>query len=162
MKLMNIADEGMRYKSQLYELYEMAFPEQGEKPLHVMEQLVEDGKMEMLAIVDGDEFVGLAINMLSGNCALLDYYAIIPENEAEVMEVKVWKFCLYILKIRNIFFEIEIQDEQADNAQERKRRKAFYLRNGLKETGLFANVYDTDFEILHPMENLHFRNMWIS
>ena len=28
MKLMNIADEGMRYKSQLYELYEMAFPEQ--------------------------------------------------------------------------------------------------------------------------------------
>ena len=60
---MNIADEGMRYKSQLYELYEMAFPEQEKKPLHVMEQLVEDGKMEMLAIVDGDEFVGLAINI---------------------------------------------------------------------------------------------------
>ena len=39
---MNIADEGMRYKSQLYELYEMAFPEQEKKPLHVMEQLVED------------------------------------------------------------------------------------------------------------------------
>ena len=64
MKLMNIADEGMRYKSQLYELYEMAFPEQEKKPLHVMEQLVEDGKMEMLAIVDGDEFVGLAIKLL--------------------------------------------------------------------------------------------------
>ena len=79
---MNIADEGMRYKSQLYELYEMAFPEQEKKPLHVMEQLVEDGKMEMLAIVDGDEFVGLAINMLSGNCALLDYYAIIPEKRS--------------------------------------------------------------------------------
>ena len=63
---MNIADEGMRYKSQLYELYEMAFPEQEKKPLHVMEQLVEDGKMEMLAIVDGDVFVGLAIKMLSG------------------------------------------------------------------------------------------------
>ena len=68
MKLMNIADEGMQYKSQLYELYEMAFPEQEKKPLHVMEQLVEDGKMEMLAMVDGDEFVGLAINM--GDLAL--------------------------------------------------------------------------------------------
>lgn len=103
MKLMNIADEGMRYKSQLYELYEMAFPEQEKKPLHVMEQLVEDGKMEMLAIVDGDEFVGLAINMLSEIVHCLITMQSYRKNEAEVMEVKVWKFCLYILKIRNIF-----------------------------------------------------------
>ena len=138
MKLMNIADEGMRYKSQLYELYEMAFPEQEKKPLHVMEQLVEDGKMEMLAIVDGDEFVGLAINMLSGNCALLDYYAIIPEKRSGGYGSKGLEVLLVHFKNQKYIFEIEIQDEQADNAQERKRRKAFYLRNGLKETGLFA------------------------
>ena len=36
-----------------------------------------------------------------------------------------------------------MQDEKAENAQDRKRRKAFYLRNGLKETGLFAHVYGT-------------------
>ena len=50
MKLINIADEGAGYKAQLYELYDNAFPEQEKKPLHVMEQLVNDGKMEMLAI----------------------------------------------------------------------------------------------------------------
>ena len=43
-----------------------------------------------------------------------------------------------------------MQDDSADNAEERKRRKAFYLRNGLKETGVFANVYGTDFELLTP------------
>ncbi len=47
-------------------------------------------------------------------------------------------------------FEIEKQDELAENAEDRKRRKAFYLRNGLKETGLFVHAYDTDFEILTP------------
>ena len=48
------------------------------------------------------------------------------------------------------------QDEKAENEEERKRRKAFYLRNGLKETGLFVNVYDTDFELLTPDGELTF------
>ena len=48
MKLMNIADEGARYKWQLYDLYDKAFPEQEKKPIQVMERLVVDGKMEML------------------------------------------------------------------------------------------------------------------
>lgn len=102
MKLMNIADEGAGYKAQLYELYDNAFPEQEKKPLHVMEQLVNDGKMEMLAMVDGDEFVGLAINMISGDRALLDYYAITRRSGAAAMEVRDWKSCLHILRIRNI------------------------------------------------------------
>ena len=64
MKLVNIADEGAKYKWQLYDLYDKAFPEQEKKPLQVMENLVADGKMEMLAMVDEDEFVGLA----AGRC----------------------------------------------------------------------------------------------
>ena len=46
MKLVNIADEGAKYKWQLYDLYDKAFPEQEKKPLQVMENLVADGKME--------------------------------------------------------------------------------------------------------------------
>lgn len=42
-----------------------------------------------------------------------------------------------------------------------REEKAFYLRNGLKETGLFVNVYDTDFELLTPDGELTFWNMWI-
>ena len=82
MKLVNIADEGAKYKWQLYDLYDKAFPEQEKKPLQVMENLVADGKMEMLAMVDEDEFVGLAINLIDAeqNRALLDYYAIAPEK----------------------------------------------------------------------------------
>ena len=141
MKLVNIADEGAKYKWQLYDLYDKAFPEQEKKPLQVMENLVADGKMEMLAMVDEDEFVGLAINLIDAeqDRALLDYYAIVPEK-----------------RNHKYIFEIETQDEKAENAEERKKRKAFYLRNGLQETGLFVNVYDTDFEILTPDGELTF------
>ena len=147
MKLMNIADEGAQYKWQLYDLYDKAFPEQEKKPLQVMEQLAADGKMEMLALVDEDEFAGLAINLIDEeqNRALLDYYG------SKGLEVLLERFKNY-----KYIFEIETQDEKAENAEERKRRKAFYLRNGLKETGLFVNVYDTDFELLTPDGELTF------
>ena len=158
MKLMNIADEGMQYKSQLYELYEMAFPEQEKKPLQIMENLVADNRMEMLAMVDEDEFVGLAINLIDTeqNRALLDYYAIVPEKRSGGYGSKGLEVLLDRFKNQKYIFEIETQDEKAENAEERKRRKAFYLRNGLKETGLFVNAYNTDFEILTPDGELTF------
>ena len=154
---MNIANEGMQYKAQLYELYEEAFPEQEKKPLQVMEKLAEDGRMEILAMVEDDEFVGLAVNMLSGNRGLLDYYAIAPEKRNGGYGSRGLEILLAHFEGKKYIFEIETQDAQAENAQDRKRRKAFYLRNGLKETGLFANVYDTDFEILTPDGELSFQ-----
>ena len=158
MKLMNIADEGAQYKWQLYDLYDKAFPEQEKKPLQVMEQLVADGKMEMLVLVDEDEFAGLAINLIDEeqNRALLDYYAIAHEKRNGGYGSKGLEVLLERFKNYKYIFEIETQDEKAENAEERKRRKAFYLRNGLKETGLFVNVYDTDFELLTPDGELTF------
>ncbi len=158
MKLMNIVDEGAQYKWQLYDLYDRAFPEQEKKPLPVMERLVADGKMEMLAMVDEDAFVGLAINLIDAeqNRALLDYYAIAPEKQNGGYGSKGLEVLLERFKGHKYIFEIETQDEKAENAEDRKRRKAFYLRNGLKETGLFVNVYDTDFELLTPDGELTF------
>ena len=107
MKLVNIADEGAKYKWQLYDLYDKAFPEQEKKPLQVMENLVVDGKMEMLAMVDEDEFVGLAINLIDAeqDRALLDYYAIAPEKEITDMEAGDWRHYLKSSKIINIFLK---------------------------------------------------------
>ena len=174
MKLVNIADEGAKYKWQLYDLYDKAFPEQEKKPLQVMENLVADGKMEMLAMVDEDEFVGLAINLIDAeqDRALLDYYAIVPEKRNYGYGSRGLEALLKKFKNHKYIFEIETQDEKAENAEERKKRKAFYLRNGLQETGLFVIVhstapghwqrpicctlYDTDFEILTPDGELTF------
>ena len=158
MKLMNIADDGAQYKWQLYDLYDKAFPEQEKKPLQIMENLIADNRMEMLAMVDEDVFVGLAINLIDTeqNRALLDYYAIVPEKRSGGYGSKGLEVLLDRFKNQKYIFEIETQDEKAENAEERKRRKAFYLRNGLKETGLFVNAYNTDFEILTPDGELTF------
>ena len=108
--------------------------------------------------VDEDEFAGLAINLIDEeqNRALLDYYAIAPEKRNGGYGSKGLEVLLERFKNYKYIFEIETQNEKAENAEERKRRKAFYLRNGLKETGLFVNVYDTDFELLTPDGELTF------
>ena len=150
MEFLNIFKEGKNYRDAFYQLYQEAFPKEEKKPADLMEQLTAQGKMEMLAIEEDGEFAGLAINMLGADAALLDYFAISPEKRSGGYGGKAVQRLQERFRGRPYIFEIEMQDENAPNAEDRKRRKKFYLRNGLKETGIFANVYHTDFELLTP------------
>lgn len=150
MELQNIQREGKKYQKDVYELYQNAFPEIERKPMSLIETLSAQGKMEILAIVEEGKFLGLAINMMAGELALLDYFAIVPERRGGGVGSRSLKLLLERFCDRKYIFEIEKQDAQAENALERKRRKEFYLRNGLRETGIFVNVYGTDFELLTP------------
>lgn len=150
MELRNILDDGAEFKEQVYALYEEAFPPEEKKPVPLMEMLAEKGQMELLAVVEEGRFTGLAFNMMNGGTALLDYFAVSPEIRNGGFGSRSLALLLERFRDRKYIFEIEMQDEAADNAEDRKRRKAFYLRNGLKETGLFVHVYGTDFELLTP------------
>lgn len=150
MELINIQTDGKQYQKEVWELYEEAFPAEEKKPRALMENLASQGKMELLAVVDDQEFIGFAFNMFSKKTALLDYLAISSNHRSSGYGSLVVKELVQRFLNKKYILEIEMQDETAPNAYDRKRRKAFYLRNGLKETGVFANVYDTDFELLTP------------
>lgn len=156
MKFLDVFADGSKYRQQVYDLYEEAFPEEEKKPIPLMEELTKIGKMEILAVEEEEEFAGLAINMLSEKTALLDYFAIAPHRRCNGSGGRAVRALEERFKNKKYIFEIEMQDEKAPNAEDRKRRKAFYLRNGLKETGIFANVYETDFELLTPDGELTF------
>ncbi|MDO4306785.1 MAG: GNAT family N-acetyltransferase [Eubacteriales bacterium] len=150
MEFLDILTHGSRYREQVYALYEEAFPEEEKKPTALLETLQKQGKMELLAIEENGEFIGLAMNMLAGKTALLDYFAIASDKRDGGNGSRAVRALQERFKNQKYIFEIEMQDENASNAEDRRRRKAFYLRNGLKETGVFANVYQTDFELLTP------------
>lgn len=138
-------------------LYEEAFPQEEKKPWELLVALAEQGKMELLAVAEKGEFIGLVMNMLSGRTALLDYFSIVPKYRSCGYGGCVIGELLKRFRNQKYIFEIEMQDANAENAVDRRRRKAFYLRNGLKETGLFVNVYATDFELLTPDGELTFQ-----
>lgn len=149
MEFVNIEAEGSAYKEQVRKLYESAFPEAEKKPFSSMERLAAEGKMELTAIVD-QEWVGLAFFMLSEKTVILDYFAISDGLRGGGYGGRAVTRIIERFQGKKLIFEIEKLDEQAPNARERARRKAFYLKNGMKETGVFANVYHTDFELLTP------------
>lgn len=162
MKLYDVFKDGKKYKEKVYELYQDAFPEEEKKPVGMLEELAKRGMLEILAVVDdegAERFVGLAINMTEPSSkapegeketALLDYFAISPDVRGGGYGSKALKLLLERFSGKTYIFEVEMRDEAAPNAAERQRRVAFYLRGGLKETGLFVHAYDTDFEILTP------------
>lgn len=150
MEFLEIHKEGKAYREQLLALYEEAFPEEEKKPVEVLEMLWEKGKMEILAIVEQGAFIGLAINLLWQNQALLDYFAIDGQKRNSGYGSRAIQALQKRFEGKKYILEIEMQDLSAANAAERARRKSFYLRNGLKETRVYANVYYTDFELLTP------------
>lgn len=150
MEFLNLFREGKEYTKDFYELYESAFPISEKKPWAFMEELVKQNKMEMLAIVENRIFMGLVINMLVENAAILDYFAISPERRSGGCGSRAIQKILKQFKGKKYILEVEMQDPEAPNADERKRRRTFYMRNGLKSTQIYVNVYKTDFELLTP------------
>lgn len=154
MEFLEIHAEGQKYRSELLALYKEAFPSEERKPWDLMEHLFEEKKMEILAIEEDDCFIGLAINMLYEGKALLDYFAIAEEKRESGYGSRAIRKLQERFADRTYILEIELAVPDAENLEERLRRKRFYLRNGLKETHVYANVYYTDFELLTPAGEL--------
>ena len=149
MKIINIRRKaGKKYEKPLWELYERAFPEAEKKPLWLFEKMEAEGRLEILALEWEGRFAGLIINMISGDKALLDYFAIEDSIRGAGLGSRAIREMLARFRDRKYILEIEALNPQAENYEERKRRKYFYLKNGVKETGVFAYVYGTDFELL--------------
>ncbi|MBQ0001266.1 MAG: GNAT family N-acetyltransferase, partial [Clostridiales bacterium] len=132
MEFLEIHSEGKKYTAELIALYNEAFPPEEKKPWELMERLFEEKKMEILAITEGDTFIGLAANMLFGDHALLDYFAIASDKREMGYGSRAIRELQKRFAERTYILEIELCLPDAYNIGERRRRKAFYLRNGLK------------------------------
>lgn len=129
-------------------IYLEAFPRAERKPFGIMKRKARKGVMELLAVADGRETVGLAITVLYRDLVLLDYFAI----SRSCRGMNYGSRALALLKERyggkRLLLEIELLDERAPNREDRVRRKQFYLRNGMLETGIRAVVFRVPMEVL--------------
>ena len=127
-----IKDPEGRMLTLVRELYERAFPKSEKKPFSLMEKKCTEGSMEIYAIADGEDFLGLAIFILDGRLALLDYLAIDEDRRGGGIGSEMLREVKRLYPDRVLLLEIEDPDEEgADNREERVRRLGFYNRNGL-------------------------------
>lgn len=129
-------------------IYLEAFPKAERKPFGMMKQKAKQGKMEMLSILDGRTLVGLAITVLYKDMVLLDYFAICRFCRGKNYGSQALGLLKERYQEQRLLLEIELLDDTAPNREERIRRKRFYLKNGMKETGIQALVFQVPMEVL--------------
>lgn len=129
-------------------IYLEAFPGAERKPFRMMKRKAKKGEMELLAVMDGPEMVGLAITVLYRDLVLLDYFAMDRSLRGKNYGSRALELLKERYKDRRLLLEIELPDDRAANREERIRRKRFYLRNGMKETGIRAVVFRVPMEVL--------------
>lgn len=140
-------------------LYEEAFPKSEKKPFALMKKMRRDGNLEFLCVEEEDgDFQGLAIMILCGELALLDYFAIMPECRGRNVGSEALKALRQRYADRRLLLEIEstagLEEAGADfglmpeNGAQRLRRKNFYLRNGMEPMDYRVDLFGEEMEIL--------------
>ena len=130
-------------------LYLEAFPKIERKPFDMILKKREEGVVELLSIEsDEGEFKGLAITALYEDMELLDYFAIDALQRGQGVGSAALRLLQNYYADRRFILEIERTDVEAENIVERLKRKAFYLRNGMKRMPFLVNIFGTEMEVL--------------
>lgn len=133
---------------QIYRLYREAFPECEQKPFWLIRLKNIQGKADAWYMEDKGTFVGLAITMNAKELVLLDYFAIEESLRGKGYGSEGLKALQTYYAGRKFFLEAESVYAEAENREQRLRRKQFYLKNGMSEMKMIANVFGTDLEVL--------------
>lgn len=150
--------------AQIEALYLKAFPKEERKPFSLILEKVREGRMEILSI-EGEEaeFAGLAILIYVDEIVWLDYFAICEHMRGGGIGSAALQALLERYGDKKFLLEIESTKVECDDLEMRKRRKAFYLSNGLKEAGLDVWLFQVDMEILtngYPVDFAQYYHMY--
>ena len=149
--ILYLSDDRGDLSAELERLYTEAFPASERKRLSMIRRMRRRGAMEVLSVRGGQsEFLALAMTMLCDDLALLDYFAVVPESRGTGVGGQALGLLKERYSGRRFFLEIEDIDFARDDGERllRRRRKSFYLKNGMKETGIKTVIFGQHMELL--------------
>ena len=144
MRLIKAEKEHLGY---LKGLYREAFPREERKPFWLIRRKVRQGVMG-LWLLEEDGPAGMASAIFAGERVLLDYFAIDARRRGQGLGSRALAELQGFCQGRTLLLEIEALEAGAQNYDQRVRRKRFYLKNGMEETGLVCSVFGNRMELL--------------
>lgn len=132
----------------LYRLYISAFPRAERKPFSMICRMYRAGKTDVWCLEYAGGFAGLGITINGQDMILLDYFAIEKDKRGRGIGTAALKKLMEHYNRKGFFLEIESTFEDAPNAVQRQKRKAFYLAAGLEELGVQAKLFGVNMELL--------------
>lgn len=117
----------------LKDLYLTAFPAEERAPWWLLKRRAAQGRAEMLAAMDGDEFAGMAYLVTLDDMAYLFYLAVEENRRGQGTGSQILTALKEQYHGKRLFLAREQLDQSAGNYAQRESRHRFYLANGLTD-----------------------------
>ena len=130
------------------------FPQNEIRPLNNIKKLMGQNSYPCFGLyIDGIlKAYAFFCHAASGECLLLDYYAVTrTERSQGYGSIFLKNLQEKLNSFSGIIIELESLNAAKNETQrmERERRISFYERNGAQKTGIFTNLFDVEFDIFY-------------
>lgn len=125
--------------SKVIDLYKEAFSGAQRVPASFLRFKLRNGKEGFDVLYDEDNWIGLFYSVGHRDIVFVEFFAISESLRAEGYGSKVMDAMRAIHSEKRIVLNIEELDDQAENYQQRIKRKAFYEKNGFSSSGYIVH-----------------------
>lgn len=136
------------FDERIKSLYNTAFPDDERIPWNYILRLSEELSLETTAYYDGDDFVGFTIFYPRDGVGWWWYFAVEENLRGKGYGQEILDRFRQCHADRPFILDIESPRQKSDNIAQRQRRYDFYVRNGLRDTGVGRSFYGVEYAIL--------------
>ena len=143
-------------------LFFSAFPPEERPPYFFMKRKLKQGKGELLIAKNSDDFVGFIYLISYQDMVYIFFFAVDEKLRGRGLGSEILQFVIKRYQGKRIFLAREPLDDNADNAEQRRKRRDFYLKNGFDDLpikiiennyvfdamGIGGNISAQDYDVL--------------
>lgn len=140
--------QGIFQWMQIHRVYMKAFPRSERKPLSIIKSMQKTGKSDVWFFEKDGKFVGFAATINGDDLILLDYLAVNAKCRSRGVGSEILQILRRQYAGKGVFAEIELVPQNAGAQDIRRKRKQFYIKNGMCELNVCACVFGVDMELI--------------
>ena len=129
-------------------LYESAFPKEEQIPWADLMRLMKTMSLDFSVYYEDGNLVGLTIVYPRKQFNWFWYFAVPEELRGQGIGQRILTQLLERYKDESFILDMESPEQVCENSEQRKRRHAFYLRNGFRDTGVGKSFKGIDYTIM--------------
>ena len=130
------------------ELYETAFPQEEQIPWADLMRLMKTMSLDFTVYYEGGNLVGLTIVYPRKQFNWFWYFAVPEELRGQGIGQRILMQLIEKYGGQSNILDMESPEQVCENSEQRKRRLAFYLRNGFRDTGVGKSFKGIDYTIM--------------
>ncbi len=135
-----------QYYENAKKLYNTAFPPAERIPFAILYRKAKGSNVTFFAVTHGDEFKGLVYTVWFNDIVFIFYLAVSPDARGNGIGSKILSLVKDKFPNCRLVLNIEALDENAENNDERIKRREFYVKNGFFGAGYNVREYSVIYE----------------